>query len=392
MQDICSGQMILNAEKIGLVPGKDLKMRYRKHAKTGDRISEIGLGSAYLYKAVHHEAIATLRAAYEGGINYYDLAAGDGKAFTLWGEALADVRKQVLYQIHFGADYSNGTYGWSLNLETVKRSVDWQLRELKTDYIDYGFIHCQDEKADWKTYQKNGIYRYIRSLQEQGVVRHLGLSSHTPAVIRQILDEISVDMLMFSVNPAYDYGHGEFANGGVSERSEVYTRCQREGIGISVMKPFSGGQLLDAAQSPFGQALTAYQCIRYALDKPGVMTVLPGAQSVAEVKTLLTYEQASEEETDYSVIASFAPVEATGKCVYCNHCKPCPQGLDIGLINKYYDLARAGDKLAAEHYRTLAKTAGDCIHCGHCDRRCPFGVMQSDRMREIERYMSQVRG
>ena len=75
MQDICSGQMILNAEKIGLVPGKDLKMRYRKHAKTGDRISEIGLGSAYLYKADHHEAIATLRAAYEGGINYYDLAA-----------------------------------------------------------------------------------------------------------------------------------------------------------------------------------------------------------------------------------------------------------------------------------------------------------------------------
>jgi predicted aldo/keto reductase-like oxidoreductase len=266
--------------------------------------------------------------------------------------------------------------------------VDWQLRELKTDYIDYGFIHCQDEQKDWETYRKNGIYRYIQSLQEQGVVRHLGLSSHTPAVIHRILDEVPADMLMFSINPAYDYGHGEFANGGVSERAEVYTRCQKDGIGISVMKPFSGGQLLDAKQSPFGKTLTPYQCIRYALDKPGVMTVLPGAQSAAEVKALLAYEQAAEEETDYSVIASFAPIEAAGKCVYCNHCKPCPQGLDIGLINKYYDLARAGDILAKEHYRTLEKTAADCVHCRHCDRRCPFGVKQSDRMREIAKYMA----
>ena len=95
----------------------------------------------------------------------------------------------------------------------------------------------------------------------------------------------------------------------------------------------------------------------------------------------------SQRSADYSEIASFAPIEAAGKCVYCNHCKPCPQGLDIGLINKYYDLARAGDTLAAEHYRTLEKTAADCVHCGHCDRRCQFGVKQSDRMREIARYM-----
>ena len=46
-----------------------------------------------------------------------------------------------------------------------------------------------------------------------------------------------------SINPAYDYGHGEFANGGVDERAAIYRRCERDGVGISVMKPFSGGQL-----------------------------------------------------------------------------------------------------------------------------------------------------
>lgn len=361
-------------------------MKYRTNRRTGDKISEIGMGSAYMYEAGMDEAVRALRAAYEGGINYYDFAAGHGKAFPIWSEALGDVRRNVLYQIHFGADYSKGEYGWSLDLETIKRSVDWMLRKLRTDYIDYGFIHCQDEDSDWEAYRRNGVYDYILKLQGEGVVRHVGLSSHTPSVVNRILDEVPVDMLMFSINPAYDYGHGEFANGGVDERAEMYRRCERDGIGISVMKPFSGGQLLNAVRSPFKRALTPFQCIRYALDKPGVLTVLPGAQSVGEVEKLLDYYNQPEEALDYSTIGNFAPSDASGKCVYCNHCKPCPVGLDVGLINKYYDLAQAGDGMAANHYGKLDRRASDCVSCGHCDRRCPFHVKQSGRMREIAAY------
>ena len=361
-------------------------MKYRINRKTQDSISEIGLGSAYLFEAGMKDGVAALETAFEGGINYFDLAAGDGASFPIWGEAFSGVRKDVLYQIHFGADYSAGTYGWSLDLDTVKRSVDLQLKQLKTDYIDYGFIHCQDELSDWETYKKNGVYDHVLELKRAGVVRHLGLSSHTPSVIHKIMDEVDVDMLMFSVNPAYDYGQGEYAHGSVDERSEVYRRCEKEGVGISVMKPFSGGQLLDEKQSPFGKALTEYQCIRYSLDKPGVLTVLPGAKNADEIKSLLAYYDKSDEETDYSVISTFAPPQASGKCVYCNHCKPCPAGIDVGLVNKYYDLARAGDALAAEHYRTLGVNAADCVGCGHCDSRCPFSVRQSERMQEINEY------
>ena len=364
-------------------------MQYRIHRKTGDRVSEIGFGSAYLYESGMEEGVRALRRAYEGGINYFDLAAGDRAAFPIWGEALSDVRKNIFYQIHFGADYSAGTYGWSLDLDRVKRSVAWQLETLRTDYIDYGFIHCQDELSDWETYQKNGVYDYILSLKEQGIVRHIALSSHTPSVISRIMDDVPIDTLMFSVNPAYDYGQGEYANGSVDERSAIYRRCEAEGVGITVMKPFSGGQLLDAAVSPFGRALTPYQCIRYALDKPGVLTVLPGASNTEEVEALLAYYDQPQSALDYSVIAEFAPLSASGKCVYCNHCKPCPCGLDIGLINKYYDLARAGDPLAAEHYKTLKRTAASCIYCGHCDKRCPFHVHQSERMREIRAYFKE---
>ena len=361
-------------------------MKYRQNRRTGDRISEIGMGTAYIAEAERSEAVKTVRYAYENGINYYDLAAGDGAAFAIFGEALADVRDEVMYQIHFGADYSKVTNGWTLNLDAVKQSVDVQLKDLKTDYIDYGFIHCQDELEDWKTYQKNGVLRYLLDMKDQGVVRHIGASSHTPLVIQEILNTDLIDMLMFSVNPAYDYNHGEYAYGGVDERSDVYKRCEKLGVGISVMKPFSGGQLLSDKTSPFGKALTQYQCIKYALDKPGILTVLPGAQSVAEIDVLLKYYEQSEESLDYSVIGTFAPPEASGKCVYCNHCEPCPAGIDIGTVNKFYDLARIGDDMAREHYLALNKNASDCIACGHCNSRCPFSVDQMKRMQEIRDF------
>lgn len=363
-------------------------MRYRVNRKTGDRISEIGIGSSYMYEAGREEAAKALRKAVEGGINYFDLAAGHGDSFPIYGEALEPYRDKIFYQIHFGAEYSKGEYGWSLDLDTIKKSVEWMLKELRTDYIDYGFIHCQDELSDWETYKKNGVYDYILELKEKGIVRHIGLSSHTPKVIEKILDEADVDILMFSVNPGYDFGEGEYAYGETEERRKIYTRCEAEGIGISVMKPFSGGQLLDEKTSPFGKALTVHQCLKYILDKPGVLVALPGAQSVEQVEELLDYYNKTEEELDYSVISSFEPIRMSGKCVYCNHCKPCPMGIDIGLVNKYYDLALAGDEMAKEHYNTLEINASACIQCGHCDSRCPFSVNQSERMKEIDEYFS----
>ena len=193
-------------------------------------------------------------------------------------------------------------------------------------------------------------------------------------------------MVMFSINPGYDFNKGDYANGTNNERMNLYRRCEKEGVGISVMKPFSGGQLLEDRTSPFGKKLTRIQCIQYALDKPGVLTVLPGIRGKEDLLEILKYVTASEEEKDYSIIGNFTQIDAKGKCVYCNHCMPCPAGLDIGLINKYYDLARLGDNLAKDHYMNLEKTAKDCITCGHCNMRCPFKVNQVDRMKEIKEF------
>ena len=367
-------------------------MEYRVNRRTGDKISVIGLGTSGLPSAGPKEAVAALELALEQGINYFDLATAESACFPIFGAAFAGVRDRGLYQVHFGANYAPGkSYSWTTDLETIKRSVSWQLEQLKTDYIDYGFIHCLDEAGDWHHYVQDGVLAYLEGLKAQGVVRHIGLSTHTPALARLVLDTGLVDMMMFSINPSYDYQHGEYANGSASERMALYRRCEAEGVGISVMKAFSGSQLLDAKTSPFGQALTEYQCIQYALDKPGVLTVLPGVRDRKDLERVLGFLEASPEERDYSVLGTFTPKDAAGACVYCNHCQPCPAGLDVGLINKYYDLARAGDALAADHYRTLSVQADACVGCGHCDRRCPFHVAQSARMKEIARYFQQAR-
>ena len=361
-------------------------MEYRKLPHGEEQISILGLGTSSIGAAGEDEIQATVELALEKGINFFDMASADAAPFPAYGRAMAGARDKVCFQIHFGANYQGGMYGWTTDLDTIKRSIDWQLRALKTDYIDFGFLHCLDEESDLQTVLDGGVLDYIQQLQREGTVRHIGMSSHTPQVVNRVLDMGILDLLMFSINPGYDYHHGDYAIGGAEERMALYRRCEAEGVGISVMKAFSGGQLLNAKTSPFGQALTEYQCLQYALDKPGVLTVLPGVRNRADLTRILGFLDATPEERDYSVLGTFAPRDASGICVYCNHCRPCPAGLDVGLINKYYDLARAGDQLARDHYRNLSRHAEDCIQCGHCDRRCPFHVEQTGRMAEIRSY------
>lgn len=358
-------------------------MEYRINRRTGDRISVIGLGTAYLGSAKEETALAMLKKAREEGINFVDLAAGNRKAIEYVGKAFQNCREDMIYQVHFGADYSTGEYGWTTDCRKVREQVEWMLSALHTDYIDYGFMHCLDEEKDLEAYQKNGVLDYLLSMKEQGIVRHLGLSTHNPVLANRVLDLGLIDQLMFSINPAYDQSKGEYANGTHQERRNLYRRCEMEGVGITVMKPFSGGQLLDAASSPYGEALTQEQCLQYVLDQPGVLCAVPGAADLNDIERLAAFCEAPEEKRDYSILSKLEMNLQNAGCVYCSHCHPCPAGLNISLINKYYDLYLQGDQMAADHYQKLEKHASDCLYCGHCDSRCPFRTEPMERMKKI---------
>lgn len=318
-----------------------------------------------------------------------DECAGAKRVYAPFGRAIAGRRDRVFIQMHFGAVYSEkGEYGWSRDLGAIKDTFRWELETLRTDYTDMGFLHCVDEDEDFDDMCSNGIFDYIKELKTKGVVRHISFSSHTPSLANRVLDTGMMDMMMFSINPAYDFGLGGVDNGTKDERAELFRRCQAEGVGISVMKPFLAGKLLSDKESQFGKALSHYQLIQYALDRPGVLTVVPGVSCMEHLDMLLGFPDAAEQEKDYSAIGIFTGKELAGSCVYCEHCLPCPAGIDIGLVNKYYDLALVGDDLAKSHYGKLSINASACMACGHCDARCPFGVCQSARMKEIETYFA----
>lgn len=363
-------------------------MQYRTLPHGGEHLSIIGLGMGSIHEGGPEEALETVRLALERGVNYFDMAASEASPYPAYAQAFAGRREQVYLQMHFGAVYAGGKYGWTRDLAQIKEGFSSQLKVLGTDYTDMGFVHCIDEQDDFDKVMAGGLWDYMKGLKADGVIRHLGLSSHDPGILRRFLDTGLIDMVMFSINPAYDYSTGDYGIGTASERGRLYRECESAGVGISVMKPFGGGQLLNAKTSPFRQALTENQCLQYALDRPAVLTVLPGVRDRADLERVLSYLDADATARDYSVIGEFAPQNADGICVYCNHCQPCPMGLNVGLINKYYDLALAGDVLAKGHYDKLSVKADACVQCGHCESRCPFHVKQEARMREIAQYFA----
>lgn len=276
------------------------------------------------------------------------------------------------------------------------------MKLLHTDYLDVGMIHYCDALSDWEEIEKNGILDYARELKATGRIRHIGLSSHNPEVAERAVSGGAVEVLMFSVNPCYDLQPasedveeiwarknyaGELTNMD-PERQRLYETCQRLGVGITVMKCFGGGDLLDAKLSPAGAALSVNQCIHYALTRPAVATVLAGAHSPAQLLQSLAYEDAADEEKDYApAFASFPRIRWQGHCMYCSHCAPCPQKIDIATVTKFLHLAeaqKAVPETVREHYKVLARHAGDCVQCGVCETRCPFEVDVRANMRKAK--------
>lgn len=362
-------------------------MEYRILPHGGEKISVIGMGMAYINESDEKEIENTVRTAIDLGVNYFDFIPSNTKPFEPYARALKGLREKVMLQVHLGASYKTGEYGWTRNMEEIKHEFQRRLDVLGTDYADFGFFHCVDDERDFEALDAMGLYEYGLKLKEQGIIRHLAFSSHNVAIARKFVEMGICDLGMFSINPMYDYTNdSEYGQGEAADRLAFYKECEQAGVALSVMKPFAGGQLLDKLASPFKQALTRNQCIAYELDKPAVVTVLPGVRNKQDLLDVVSYVDSSPEERDYSVLGTFAPADIKGTCVYCNHCHPCTEGLNVALINKYYDLALVGDDMAADHYDKLPLHASDCTHCGHCDDRCPFGVEQSDRMYEIASY------
>ena len=122
-------------------------MKYRVMPCGGQELSEIGMGMAKLHLGDPKEWPLILEKGFENGINFYDLCGGSMDVFRCFGDVLGAKRSEIYTQMHFGAVYDeNGVYGRIYDLDKVKDSFARVLDTAKTDYTDFGMLHCIDEE------------------------------------------------------------------------------------------------------------------------------------------------------------------------------------------------------------------------------------------------------
>lgn len=373
-------------------------MVYRQLGETGIFVSEIGMGCEGFLGKDEAFTKELFDFALASGVNCMDLYSPNPDMHKRVGKMIRPVREKFVLQGHLCTTWQEEQYKATRDLEEVKTSFERMLSNLDTSYLDIGMIHYVDSLETWQQVMDNGILDYARQLKKEGKIRAIGLSSHNPIVALEAVNSDAIEVLMFSVNPCYDLLPGdEDCDLLWSEKSyekplfnldptreELYNACRRKGVGITVMKAFGGGDLL-SEDSPAGKALTVNQCLHYALTRPAVACVFSGVRQLDELKSSLAYETASEKERSFAeAFSSFPKISWKGHCMYCGHCAPCPVGIDVATVTKFYHLCRNQDGIPEtlrEHYAALPVPASACIGCGGCEARCPFEVKAMENIR-----------
>lgn len=357
-------------------------MEYRILGRTGLRVSAVALGCEGFIHKTPEEVCADFDFAIGHGVNFIDIYSPNPELRTNIGAALEGRRGDFIIQGHLCTTWENGQYLRTRDPEKTLASFDLQLQQLRTDCLDIGMIHYVDAEADFHRVFGGEIIRIAQRLREEGRIRHIGISSHNPAVARMAVETGLVDVLMFSVNPCYDlqpagddvealWAEESYAGALRNidpDRERLYELCERTGVGIDAMKVYGGGDLLNAENSPFGKAMTPVQCIEYALTRPGVASVMVGCRTQDEIRAALDWCGASPAERDYaSAMAGMERFTWEGHCMYCGHCAPCSAGIDIATVHKFHNLAVAQGEIpetVREHYAALTHHASECIGCG----------------------------
>jgi len=367
-------------------------MNYRKLGRTGLDVSELGMGLEYLLDKDEHVVVDTIKAAINGGINYFDCHMGhdykedliEYEGYHKLGKALAGIRDRVYisYISHFMAR----------GINEAQPRFEAYLRALNTDYTDVYMVQFCDKMKDYEQVtESGGLLSYAKKLQTEGKARYIGISTHSATIAYKAIESGDFDVIMYPVNPAFDVlvdednyienDLGKLWDAAFDYKSEtgnaqlirksIYTECMRHNIGLVAMKPFGGGFIF---RDDVNTGFTPLNLIAYTLTQTGVSTVVPGCKSTQQIEELLSYYTSPAEVLDFSGAVSSSRWSIKGNCQYCNHCLPCPADINIGQVNRVLDNKSAAD------YRALEVKASSCIKCGVCEERCPFDVKVIDKM------------
>ena len=310
--------------------------------RTNIVVSKNGFGALPIQRISNEEAIHLLRKAYDGGINYFDTARFYTDSEEKIGLALSNVRDKII-----------------ISSKTMRTEVEgfWrELREslslLKTDYIDIYQFH--NPPFCPKPNDGTGLYEAMLEAKRLGMIRHIGISSHKLAIAKEAILSGLYETLQFP-----------FSYIATEKEEELVKLCEEHDVGFICMKGLAGGLITrsDAA---------------YAFLAQYAVAPIWGVQRERELDEFLSYNENPPKMTPE--IAAYIEAdrrELMGEfCRGCGYCMPCPVGIQINNCARMSLMIRRApvDAQLSPESQAMMKKIEDCIECGQCASKCPYGL------------------
>jgi aryl-alcohol dehydrogenase-like predicted oxidoreductase len=236
----------------------------RRLGRTGLLISEVGFGAAHVGTA--DEGEEALFRAFSLGVNFVETGRLYGESEYLIGRALRRLSEGAP-PIHVASKTLKRTRDGALN------DLERSLAHLGLDTVDVYQLNDVDEESWDQAMARGGAMEGLQEAKEQGLVRFVGISSHSAEVLRRAVESGQFDTIEIAYSP--------FNRSGES----VIRLAHRKGIGVIGMKPFGGfGMLGSLKASPAGHVLDAGTLLRYALSNRYLSVTIPGMRFVREVE------------------------------------------------------------------------------------------------------------
>ena len=310
--------------------------------KTNLTVSKNGFGALPIQRVGMEDACRILRKAYDNGINYFDTARFYTDSEEKIGEALSDVRENIIIS----------TKTMRTDVEGFWRELNQSLSLMKTDYIDIYQFH--NPPFCPKPGDGTGLYEAMLEAKSKGLIRHIGITSHKITIAEEAVRSGLYETLQFP----FSYLAGE--------KEEALVRlCEELDVGFICMKALAGGLIT--------RSDVAYA---YLADYP--VAPIWGIQRECELDEFLSYNENPPKLTEErKAYIAKEREELSGEfCRGCGYCMPCPVGIEINNCARMSLMLRRAPvamSLTAEQQAKMKKIE-DCINCGKCKSKCPYGL------------------
>ena len=309
--------------------------------KTGLEVTKTAMGCLPVQRCTREDGARLIRAAFEGGISFFDTANAYTDSEEKVGLALADVRDRVVL----------ATKSQARDRAGCAAHIENSLSVLKTDRIDLFQFHCCEELPDPN--DPDGAFAAALEAKRAGKLLHIGITTHRVAVAEAAIASGLFETLQFPFSYLSD--ERDLALAG---------KCAEAGMGFIAMKGLAGGLLTNARA-----------CTAFMNEYPNVVPIW-GIQTAEELAQWLAAaaEDVRLDDALRAVIEKDKTELAGSFCRGCGYCMPCPSGIEIRNCARMDMLLRRSpwQQYYTPEWREKMEKIKDCKNCGKCAKKCPY--------------------